>query len=167
MRLTECTGLVFLFLFAVIVPGSANGADLQKETEVKEIIRQHIAAYARKDLKAVMATIAPDAVFIGSGSEERLVGWAQIRAAYKRDFNRMNSASFKFTWTSVASRGEVAWFASDCKALVDSGRRKIELLGRWSGVLEKQGDRWLFVQSHFSFPFVPPGKGQSVRKSGG
>ncbi|MEJ2716317.1 MAG: nuclear transport factor 2 family protein, partial [Deltaproteobacteria bacterium] len=150
---------------AVIVPGSANEVDLQKETEVKETIRQHLLAYSRKDLKAIMATVAPDAVFIGSGTDERLVGWGQIKAAYERDFGRKGSASFTFTWTSVASRGKVAWFASDCKALLKSGTRTYELVGRWTGVLEKEGDRWLFVQSHFSFPFVPPGNGQPARKS--
>ena len=165
MRLAGCTGLVFLFLFAVIVPGSAIAADLQKESEVKETIRQHVLAYSRKDLKALMATVAPDAVFIGSGAEERLVGWGPIRAAYERDFSRKGSVSFTFTWTSVASRGKVAWFASDCNAFVKRGTRKHELVGRWTGVLEKQGDRWVFVQSHFSFPFVRPGKGKPARKS--
>ncbi|MEJ2716892.1 MAG: nuclear transport factor 2 family protein [Deltaproteobacteria bacterium] len=88
MRLAGWTAVIFLFLVAAIVPGSANEVDLQKESEVKETIRQHLRAYSRKDLKAVMATVAPDAVFIGSGSDERLVGWGQIKAAYERDFGR-------------------------------------------------------------------------------
>jgi ketosteroid isomerase-like protein len=164
MRLTGWHVVVFLCLLAVIVPGTARGADLRKEAEVRETIKQHISAYSRKDLKGVMATIAPDAVFIGSGEDERLVGLAQIKAAYEADFSRKGSATFTFTWTSISTRGAVAWFASDCKAIVDTGTRKIELVGRWTGVLVKQEDRWLFVQSHFSFPFRPQAKGQPAGK---
>jgi len=164
MRLTGWRVVVFLCLLAAIVPGTARGADLKKEAELREAIEQHIAAYSRKDLKAVMAAIAPNAVFIGSGADERLVGLAQIRAAYEADFSRGGSATFTFTWTSISTRGAVGWFASDCKAIVDTGTRKAELVGRWTGVLEKQGDRWLFVQSHFSFPFTRQAKVQPVRK---
>ena len=164
MRLTGWRVVMFLCLLAVIVPGTANGADLKKEAEVREAIKQHISAYSRKDLKGVMATIAPDAVFIGSGADERLVGLAQIRAAYEADCSRGSSATFTFTWISISTRGSVGWFASDCKAIVDTGTRKVELVGRWTGVLVKQGDRWLFVQSHFSFPFTRQAKGRPVRK---
>ena len=47
---------------------------------------------------------------------------------------------------STPARGETELIAQ-----VDLGKEKFQVPGRWSGVLEKQGGKWVIALSHFSY----------------
>jgi uncharacterized protein (TIGR02246 family) len=141
-----------LLIFVTVSITPAKAADPQIEKEVKEFLENYSKAYEKKDLAAVMAMIAPDAnvVFVDPGPKGRYVGPDQIKKSYENDFAQFKSLITKYTWVSVAGKGDLAWFAADSISAVDMGEEKLNVPARWTGLLEKRQGKWLLIQSHFS-----------------
>jgi len=133
-------------------------ADAKTDQEVKDFLAQYEAAYSKKDLGALMKLIAPGAevVFFEADEKGRYVGQDQIKAAYENSLKMVKSIKGEYKWTSVGSKGDIAWFATEVMFNVEIGEDKFQQMGRWTGVLEKKDGKWLLVQSHFSFPEGPP-----------
>jgi len=150
--------LPMMLLLALIMTAAGAvtfaNADAKTEQEVKDFLTQYEAAYEKKDLGALMNLIAPEAtvVFFEADEKGRYVGPDQIKAAYENSLKQVKSIKGEYKWTSVGSKGDVAWFATEVLFNVDTGEDKFKQLGRWTGVLEKKDGKWLLVQSHFSFP---------------
>jgi len=158
MRLLLFVGLALCVLIAVAPSTMAGKADPQIEKEVKEFLDRHAKAYESKDIAGIMALIAPDedVIFIDADSEKPVIGPAEIKAAYEREFSQIKSATLKYTSTWIGGKGDAAWFSAQCEVSVDIGDEKITLPAHWSGVLEKRDGKWLLVQSHLSFPMPEP-----------
>jgi ketosteroid isomerase-like protein len=148
---------VMLFLALIMTAVGAISfalADAKTDQEVKDFLAQYEAAYEKKDLGAIMKMIAPGAevVFFEADEKGRYVGAGEIKSAYENSLKQVKSIKGEYKWTSVGSKGDVAWFATEVLFNVDIGQDKFKQLGRWTGVLEKKNGKWLLVQSHFSFP---------------
>lgn len=152
MKRSGYLALMALLIFVTVSITPAKAADPQIEKEVKEFLENYSKAYEKKDLAAVMAMIAPDAdvVFVDPGPKGRYVGPDQIKKSYEDDFMQFKSLSTKYTWVSVAGKGDLAWFAADSISAVDMGEEKLNVPARWTGLLEKRQGKWLLIQSHFS-----------------
>lgn len=129
-------------------------ADAKTETEVMNGVKQAFKAFARKDLNALMASFAPepDLVFIGTGGDEKGVGFDEVKAIFKRAFSQFDEASFDFGWHSVSVVGSLALLATDIALRLKAGEREVSSQIRLTSVLEKRGDEWLILQSHDSVP---------------
>jgi ketosteroid isomerase-like protein len=148
--------IMLLLVWIVTAAGAITvvQADAKTDQEVKDFLTQYEAAYEKKDLGALMKLIAPGAevVFFEADEKGRYVGPDQIKAAYENSLKQVKSIKGEYKWTSVGSKGDVAWFATEVLFDVDTGEDKFKQLGRWTGVLEKKNGKWLLLQSHFSFP---------------
>lgn len=150
--------LTIMLLLALMVTAAGTitwvQADAKTDQEVKDFLNQYEAAYEKKDLGALMKLISPGAevVFFEADETGRYVGPEQIKAAYDNSLKQIKSIKGEYKWTSVGSKGDIAWFATEVSFNVDSGEDKFKQLGRWTGVLQKKDGKWLLIQSHFSFP---------------
>ncbi|HTY21764.1 MAG TPA: nuclear transport factor 2 family protein [Desulfomonilaceae bacterium] len=153
MRLVRCAGVVLLLLGLLAGSSFAAGDTAPVQKEVKDWLDAYAKAYEKKDINSIMAMVSPDSstVFVDNGPQGRHVGEEAIKAAYQAEFKQIKSAVLEYTWLSAASKGDIAWFATELTAKVDLGKQKIEVPGRWTGVLEKRGGKWLMVLSHFSY----------------
>src|SRR5208337_4563947 len=145
---------LFLVLTVSLAAVTFVRADAKTEQEVKDFLTQYGAAYDKKDVGALMRMIVPEesVVFFEADEKGRYVGPNQIRAAYEDNLNPVKSVKSEYKRTSVGSKDDVAWFATEVLYNVDTGKEKFKELGRWTGVLEKKNGKWLLIQSHFSFP---------------
>ncbi|SRR5208337_4482935 len=98
-----------------------------------------------------MSMIAPEAVFIDSSPQGRYIGADPIKNAYQAEFTQIQSVVMEPTWLTASTKGDLAWFAADMKAKVDLGKEKFVVPGRWTGVLEKRGEKLVIILSHFSY----------------
>ena len=148
--------IMLLLVLIVTAAGTITfvQADAKTDQEIKDFLTQYEAAYEKKDLGALMKLIAPGAevVFFEADEKGRYVGPDQIKAAYENSLKQVKSIKGEYKWTSVGSKGDVAWFATEVSFDVDTGEDKFKQLGRWTGVLEKKDGKWMLLQSHFSFP---------------
>ena len=138
-------------------------ADAQTEAAVLASLNRFAEAYARRDMNGLIGLWAsdPDVMVIGTGADEKRVGLAEIKAQAQRDWSQSESASLEIGWTSVSAAGSVAWVAADCVIRAEAGGEKMSLPARLSGVLEKRGDNWLWVQFHASLPTAEQAEGES------
>jgi len=142
-------------------------ADTQTEAAVKAVLNKMAESYAKRDVEALLALMAPDPdhVMFGTQADEKRIGRAAIRAQAARDWSQTEAASMGLGWTSVSAAGNIAWVAADMTFKVKAGGQDMALPGRMTAVLEKRGEKWLFVQSHFSLPAA--GQGGESFPSGG
>lgn len=142
-------------------------ADAKTEAAVMSTINEFLKAYAKKDLNGVLQQLVPDpdAIFIGTGVDEKRIGLAEIKTQLKRDFAQSEELSMEWDWHSVSAAGPVAWMAGDLIMHAKVDGKKLALKMRWTGVLEKRGGKWLLVQLHNSLPAAAQAAGQSFPTS--
>jgi ketosteroid isomerase-like protein len=129
-------------------------ASPEVETAVLSTIRDSWDAYRLQDVERVLSFYAsdPDLVAVGTGLDERFVGPESLKAGLVNDFSQGNEAMIRFTWTSVSEAANVAWVAADCVADVIVGCQTASVAARLTAVLEKRGEKWYIMQTHFSLP---------------
>lgn len=138
-------------------------ADQQTETAAIAALSRFSDAYDRRDLDELLSLFAPDAdvVFIGTGPDERRVGRTEIQAQAERDWAQSEAGGFHWTWHSVSAAGSVAWLAAEGTIHATVRGQDMSLPMRLTSVLERRGDKWLFVQSHASVPAGGQKEGES------
>jgi len=132
-----------------------SGPDAER-TVIGRVIRDAICWALTKDRPLQESTMAHDedlAIF-WTDSDTTIFGWNQ----YMKLFDIWMDPRFKATTTeirdlrlNVSRSGDVAWFTATLDDLSEwdgepRGARDI----RWTGVLEKRGGKWVFVQMHGS-----------------
>lgn len=145
--------LLLPFIMVVVLaasPGLASEANSDAMAEIDQMIKSHNQAYDNKDIDAVMAFYAPDAVLMGSGPGERYDGTEEIRDAHIHFFESYDKQTSELTWHKTRVNGDVAWSMSMKQYTLYNKNVKNEFALNWSVVLEKQNGKWVFVSLHFS-----------------
>jgi ketosteroid isomerase-like protein len=139
----------------------ANG---KTEAAVMEVVNQFNEAYARRDIDALMALVAPDTdlVLLGTGADERRVGPAELKFQAERDWSQTEALAFELGWNSLSTAGPVAWLSAEATGRGRVGGQEISFPLRLSAVLEQRKDKWLFVQMHISVPAAGQAEGESI-----
>jgi uncharacterized protein (TIGR02246 family) len=139
-------------------------ADAKTEAEVKALLASLTDSYQKRDLEGLMACFAPDseAVFFGTGADEKRIGPAEIQIQAQRDWDQTEAISMAFDWISVSAAGPVAWAAIDGAFKIRAGGQAFTMPARATLVLEKRDGRWLILHGHFSAPAAGQEEGQSV-----
>jgi len=138
-------------------------ADAKTEKEVMVIWLKFLEAYASRDIDSLLANMSTDSsvVTLGTGSDERRVGLHAIKAQIERDWSQSEAAAVEITWSQVSAAGTVAWIASEGIFKAKIGGKKVDFPCRFSAVLQKQKDKWLIMQTHFSFIEAGQAAGES------
>ncbi|HEY9116050.1 MAG TPA: nuclear transport factor 2 family protein [Bacteroidales bacterium] len=148
----------FVVLFAFSCNSPEKQIDLETEiTEIENALEKYIMANEKEDFALIESIWAPqaDIVLYGTDSDERLVGWENIREAIKRQFalieNTYISASEQII--NVSECGNTAWFAERLNYnFIYKGTAHSYDNIRFTGVMEKIDGRWVIVQAHLSLP---------------
>jgi len=124
---------------------------------IENLLENYIMANENQDVELIEEIWAPDdeIILYGTDSDERLMGWANIKEAIKEQFGYISdtyiSASNQFI--KLNCTGNTAWFAEtlNYNYMYKGVAHKYEGL-RFTGVVEKIDGRWLLVQAHLSVP---------------
>ncbi|MEZ5084490.1 MAG: nuclear transport factor 2 family protein [Bacteroidales bacterium] len=149
-------GLVFIT--SCEMKSTKQTVDLNAEIEkVELVLEKYVIANEKQDIDLVHEIWAPepDIVVFGTNSNERLMGWDQIRNALENQFN-----SFEDTYISVHDQvininetGNTAWFSEVLNYNYIYQGEAVQYEGlRFTGVLQKKNGEWFIVQSHMSIP---------------
>jgi len=141
---------------ALVMPAVTTAKTSPKvEGEIKAVLKKHNEFYKAKDLKGVMSLYAkgPDVISIGSEEGEEAIGSEQISAEYKKTFAGITDLkSISYSNLNISASGNVAWVYVQIKAslIMSQGSKPVDVKGRFTAVLKKNGKQWQFVQAHFS-----------------
>jgi ketosteroid isomerase-like protein len=127
-------------------------ADAKTEAAVMAAMKKLSDAYAKRDVKAVLATLVPDPdlVILGTGADEKCLGPEQAKKQVERDFAQSQSSSMEIGWHTVSAEGPVAWVTADAAFHAVVARKKVKLPVRLTAVLVHRGRKWLIAQQHAS-----------------
>jgi uncharacterized protein (TIGR02246 family) len=111
-------------------------------------------AFERRDLQAVLDLCAEDVVFIGSGEGEEAVGRHSIGPMFAALVPQLQGLEFSLDWESVdvSVLGDVALLYASGPAKLMTSRRNAAFRYRLTGVLIRNGGRWLWRIHHGSEP---------------
>lgn len=156
--------LLLIGLFALNscdMNNQSKNVDLNMEMEkVALVLEKYVIAMEKQDIELVHEIWAadPDIVVLGTNSDEKIVGWEQIKSQLERQFS-----SFEDTYISVRDQvininesGNTAWFSEIMNYNYIYQGEALQFEGlRFTGVLEKKDGDWYIVQSHISIPGSP------------
>lgn len=131
--------------------------DKNAEQEVRKEFEEWFRDAAAKDLDAVMAKIAADAVSDEHENPLVYVGSDAIRQVCQRGFE---AAKGTFRWDipdlQVIVRDDIAvtWGLNHMQAQ-EPGKEKTESWSRGTRVFQKVDGTWKMIHQHVSFPYDP------------
>ena len=111
-------------------------------------------ALDRGDLEAALDWCTDDFVFIGSGDGEEAVGKAAVPAMFEALSPHLDGLQFSLTWDSIEIDvlGEVAVVLASGNARLVTTHRDETFRYRLTGLLVRNGERWLWRLHHGSEP---------------
>ncbi len=125
--------------------------------EVKATIKQFFHAMDTQNLE-LMEQLIPQKetmVHVGTDEDEIWKGWKVLHEATKKQFDGLEhyKADIRDLTVDFSKSGDVAWYFH----LLDAEIKSRDNITRWkgarfTGVLEKQNDHWVMVQTHVSIP---------------
>jgi ketosteroid isomerase-like protein len=150
-----------LVLAAWMTAGCASTPkiDLAAETgRIKTVADQFPeGVFEREDMELLAQAMAHDAAMVCFGTDvaEHFVGWDSLRTSIEQQLEAFDSTriTVRDQVISLNSSGNTAWVSE----LLDwDGRAQGQPVhiesARFTGVLEKRNDDWVFVQFHVSVP---------------
>ena len=127
--------------------------------EVEKVIHDCIGWALTKDVDRLFSIVAQDDDFFifHPDSKSTIVGFEAFKnlgeRVWMKDEFRAVDFSVKDLRLKFAEMGNAAWFSCFLDDHAEwNGQPKGWDNCRWTGTLEKRGDRWIVVQMHFSFP---------------
>ena len=152
----------FLFVIVILIASSCNNCDqkFSKADEmnaIESLLEEYVIANENQDFDLIEKIWAPDSdiILYGTDSDERLMGWTNIRSAVREQFLQIEetyiSASDQFI--KLNCTGTTAWFAETLDYnFVHNGEAQNYKGLRFTGVVEKMDGEWKLVQAHLSLP---------------
>ncbi len=149
-----------LFSLIILITSCDHQSEKKCQEEkdaIENLLENYIIANENQDLDLIEAIWASedDIVLYGTDSDERVVGWENIRSGIKEQFGFISdtyiSASNQFIKLNCS--GNTAWFAEtlNYNYMYKGVAHSYEGL-RFTGVVAKIDDEWRLVQTHLSLP---------------
>ena len=131
---------------------------MMEETEaIENVLDKYIVANETQNFELIREIWAPDTdiILYGTDSDERLMGWVNIKNAIKDQFSHITDTYIAATdqFIKINETGNTAWFAEtlNYNFVYKDKAQSYEGL-RFTGVLEKSDGKWKLVQVHLSLP---------------
>lgn len=135
-----------------------NKINLEEETlAVESVLENYIIANETQSPEMIQSLWAPesDIILYGTDSHERLMGWTNINAAFKDQFEQITDTYIAASnqYIKIGESAKTAWFAEtlNYNFIYQDEARKYEGL-RFTGVMSKFDGNWRIVQAHLSVP---------------
>jgi ketosteroid isomerase-like protein len=137
--------------------------DVNVQKAVLSLLEKYTQAYHQKDLDGILKLFidSADMVIIGTGYDEWIKGYENLRSGFERDFKQADAIHVKLRDVNISSTGKVAWLSAHMTMDARVDGREIYLPGRLTAVVVKIGDQWLFTQLHYSLPAVEQEEGKA------
>jgi ketosteroid isomerase-like protein len=124
---------------------------------IENVLEKYIIANENQDFDLIQQIWSPesDIVLYGTNSDEKLIGFTNIRKAIKEQFRLIEETyiSASDQYIQINECGNTAWFAESLNYnfMYDGKAQSYEGM-RFTGVLTKTDGSWRFVQAHLSLP---------------
>ena len=124
---------------------------------IENVLEEYIIANENQDFDLIEKIWSPDSdiILYGTNSDEKLIGFTNIRNAIKEQFKLIEETyiSANDQYIQLNACGNTAWFAEtlNYNFMYDGEAHSYKGM-RFTGVLVKIDGSWRFVQAHLSLP---------------
>ena len=155
---------IIFTLFGLLLMATSCNAPISPKAEhqdnkkaVANVLEKYVIANENQDFSMIEQIWAPDndIILFGTNSEEKLMGWDNIKKAIKQQFASISETYISPTDQFIKLNPEqnTAWFAEILNYnFVYKGKARSFEGVRFTGVMEKQKNGWKMVQAHLSIP---------------
>jgi hypothetical protein len=136
-----------------------TGKSVEEESAVRQSVQDAIGWALTKDVDLLFSVIAQDdgLLILHPDAASTVIGFDAFKALAD---NFWLKPEFKATHFEIrdlrvqmSRSGTVAWYSCFLDDFAEWDGREIGWSNvRWTGVVEKRGEKWVHVQMHFSFP---------------
>ena len=91
-------------------------------------------------------------LLIGSEAGEIAAGRQELESFFSHIFARDTTFSWEWDRIDVSYAGNLAWFFAEGRVILSTVTQQRKTPYRITGILERQGDRWLWRHYHGSEP---------------
>ncbi len=153
--------LLFLMIGALLITSCSDCDQIVSKADeiisIENVLEQYVISNENKDFDLIQKIWAPDSdiILFGTDSDEKLMGWTNIKNAIKEQFEIIDETyiSVSDQYIKISCDGSTAWFAEilNYNFVYQGEAKEFEGL-RFTGILEKQEGEWKIVQAHLSLP---------------
>jgi ketosteroid isomerase-like protein len=152
--------LLLFFATLLLFSCHSNEKKIDSAAEISAIentLDKYIMANEKEDFALIESIWAEqdDILLYGTDSDERLVGWNNIKEVIKKQFSLIENTyiSASDQVIKISDCGNTAWFAERLHYnFIYQGTAHSYSNIRFTGVMEKINGRWVIVQAHISLP---------------
>ena len=124
---------------------------------LKAVDEAFVQAFNKKDVDAVLACYADDAVVMDPGPALIYRGKEEIKKGFGEFFKAQPSAQLKLDETHYKTSGDLGYgYVLWTITMNGPDGKPMEMKGRATDVMEKRGGKWVLVTDHASVPLPPP-----------
>jgi hypothetical protein len=98
---------------------------------------------------------------IGTGADELCVGPSQVRELFLRNFAEAQAKRFEWHWIHTSVSGDHAVVAVTLTIHLEIAGNSLRVPVRWTVVLRRRGDRWIWLHRHASTAATGQDEGQA------
>ena len=130
---------------------------------LEDIMEGYWMAYEQRDIDKMLSYHPKDReiLIIGTGKDEVFDTLEGYREGLERDFAQSDKVEFEIENFTADSSGKVAWVSLNLIAKITIKGKVLDLLARYTAVLELIDGKWYIMQSHLSFPSEEQKEGES------
>ena len=126
-------------------------------------LNEYARTYCAKDIDGLMAIFdgGDDISAIGTGADELCVGRDRVRDLFLRNFSEATAHRFEWGWNHVSISGDHAVAAVKLAIHLAIAGEQLQVPVRWSVVLKRREDRWVWLHRHASTAARDQGDGHA------
>ena len=119
--------------------------------QMHEVLAKLSTLTSQRD-SSVLAEFTDGALLVGSEAGEVVQGSDQLKAFFQRIFARPVCFSWQWHHLRASCAGELAWLFTEGEVVMTGTLEEKRAPYRLSGVLERQGGQWVWLQFHGAEP---------------
>ena len=123
------------------------------QTQIREVLERFNTLVSEKNPQVLGEFgSGDDVLLIGSEAGEIAKGRQELESFFTRIFARDTTFSWEWDRIDVSCAGNLTWFFAEGHVVLSTATEQRKTPYRITGVLERQGERWLWRQYHGSEP---------------
>ena len=112
----------------------------------------YAGAYCAKDIDSLMHVFdnSDNISVIGTGADEICVGRDAVRDLFLRNFDEASANRFEWNWVDTRVSENHAVISTTLTIHLEYMKKQLKVPLRWTVVLKKEDDRWVWIHRHAS-----------------
>ncbi len=137
-----------------------------KDNAITATLDEYAKAYCAKDIDSIMRVFddTDNISVIGTGADELCIGRDAVKNLFLRNFSEATANKFEWDWVDTRISRNHAVISVTLKIHLEYMENQLKVPLRWTVVLKKENDRWVWIHRHASTAASNQEDGQAYPK---